>query len=255
MPVSPPGELLREWRTRRRYSQLDLALVADVSAKHLSYVETGRSKPSPEMIVHLCEHLDVPLRMRNDILLAAGFAPRYTQSTIDGSALDELRATVDRLVGTHTTPTIVVDRDWTLVTANASANLFLQGVAPELLEPPVSVVRLSLHPDGLAPRVANFYDYAHHLLTRVRRAATATPSPVLDAVLDEFGHLARRPPTEQPGIYLTLDLHSPAGVISFFSTITVFGSPRDVTLDELALETFHPADQHSRERYEHLTNQ
>lgn len=255
MQVSPPGVLLREWRTRRRYSQLDLALAADVSAKHLSYVETGRSKPSPEMIVHLCEHLDVPLRVRNDILFAAGFAPRYTHSELDGSAVGELHATVEQLVATHTTPTVVVDGDWTLVTANASANLFLQGVAPELLEPPVSVLRLSLHPDGLARRIANFDEYATHLLTRVQRATTAAPSPVLDAVLDEFGHLARRFPAEPPGIYLTLDLDSPVGLISFFSTITVFGSPRDVTLDELALETFHPADQHSRERYEHLTNQ
>lgn len=255
MVSSQTGVMLREWRTRRRFSQLDLALAADVSAKHLSYVETGRSKPSPEMIVHLCEHLDVPLRNRNDILLAAGFAPRYTHSNLEGSADDALRATVEQVVAAHTIPTIVVDRDWTLVTANASASLFLQGVAPELLEPPVNVVRLSLHPDGLAPRIANFDDYATHMLTRIRRVTMATPSPVLDAVLDEFGHLAKRTPTEQPGILLTLDLDSPAGLIRFFSTITVFGSPRDVTLDELALETFHPADQQSRERYEHLTEQ
>lgn len=255
MSVSPPGVLLREWRTRRRYSQLGLALAADVSAKHLSYIETGRSTPSPEMIVHLCEHLDVPLRVRNDILFAAGFAPRYPDSTLDGAAGDELLEAVQQLVDVHTTPTVVVDRDWMLVTANTSAGLFLQGCAPELLEPPVNVVRLSLHPDGLAPRVANFDDYASHILMRVRRAATATPSPILDAVLDEFGHLTGPSvAAPQPGIFLTLDLESPTGLISFFSTVTVFGSPRDVVLDELALETFHPADQISRERYEHVVS-
>jgi hypothetical protein len=205
--------------------------------------------------VHLCEHLHVPLRARNDILFAAGFAPRYTHSKLDDAAADELRATIEQLVHAHTTPTVVVDRDWTLVTANASANLFLQGVAPELLEPPVNVLRLSLHPDGLASRIANFDEYATHLLTRVQHATTAAPSPVLDAVLDEFGHLVGHPATGQPGIYLTLDLDGPTGIISFFSTITVFGSPRDVTLDELALETFHPADQLSRRRFELLTNQ
>jgi transcriptional regulator with XRE-family HTH domain len=252
MTGSPPGVLLRDWRTRRRFSQLDLALLADVSAKHLSYVETGRSKPSPEMIVHLCEHLDVPLRSRNDILLAAGFAPRYRHLPADAPAAREGRDAVERLIATHASPTIVVDRDWNLVTANAAAAVFLTWVAPHLLEPPTNVIRLSLHNDGLAPRIANLGEYATHVLARVRRAIAASPSPALEGLLDEFAHVANAPLPTDDGLFLTLDVDTDAGLVRLFSTITVFGSPRDVGLSELALETFHPADDVSRERLDRL---
>jgi transcriptional regulator with XRE-family HTH domain len=246
VPNPATGSLLREWRTRRRYSQLDLALAADVSTKHLSYIETGRSTPSPEMIVHLCEHLDVPLRRRNEILLSAGHAPRYRHSAYDASSDDEIRRAVDELIATFDHPTVAVDHDWNLVTSNGAAAIFLDGVAAHLLVPPVNVIRLSLHDDGLAPRVANFNDYACHVLTRVKRANDRHPSAHLDQVLDEFGHLISSSSTAMPDIYLTLDLRTDAGVIHFFSTITTFGSPSEVTLDELALETFHPADQRSQ---------
>ncbi|MEX2626565.1 MAG: helix-turn-helix transcriptional regulator [Ilumatobacteraceae bacterium] len=246
MSSSPPGALLRQWRTRRRFSQLDLALAAEVSTKHLSYIETGRARPSPEMVLHLCEHLDIPLKRRNEILLAAGHAPRYGHTVYDPSVDSEVRTTIDQLIAAHLDPTIAVDGDWNLLASNPAAVVFLDGVAPHLLTPPTNVIRMSLHPDGLAARVANFDDYAGHVLARVRQATAASPSATLDQLLDEFGHLASRPTRSSPDIFLTLDLRTAAGVISFFSTITVFGSPRDVALDEVALETFHPADPSSR---------
>lgn len=250
--ASPPGVMLREWRTLRRYSQLDLALAAEVSTKHLSYIETGRSKPSPEMIVHLCEHLDVPFRRRNEILLAAGFAPRYSDTRYDPTVDNDLRAAVEQIVQSNASPAIVVDRDWQLVTANPAALLFLEGVSAALLAPPINVIRVSLHPDGLAPRVANFDEYAAHILARTRRAVTQSPSPILEALLEEFAHLARPETTQRPGILLPLELHTTAGLLRLFSTITTFGSPRDATLEELAIETFYPADPDSRDRLDQL---
>lgn len=218
-----------------------------MSTKHLSYVETGRATPSPEMILHLCEHLDVPLKRRNEILLAAGHAPRYRHSGYDPATDNEVRGAVDELIAAFIHPTVAVDRDWNLVTSNSAAAIFLDGVAAHLLGPPINVIRVSLHSDGLAHRVENFDEYAAHVLARVRRANSAWPSPMLDQVLEEFGHLATPSPSDVPGIYLTLDLRTTAGMVRFFSTITTFGSPSDVTLDELALETFHPADPISQE--------
>lgn len=253
MPSSAPGVLLREWRTRRRYSQLDLALAADVSAKHLSYIETGRSRPSPEMIVHLCDHLDVPLRGRNDILVAAGFAPRYGDTTYDATD-GQLRAAVDTIVAANPYPTVVVDRHWNLVTANPSAGVFLAGVAEHLLAPPANVIRISLHPDGLAPRIVNFTDYTAHVLRRVRRAASVGTSATLGTILEDYAPLTGGDGDDRPSLLLTMDLDTPAGVIRFFSTITTFGSPYDATLEELALETFYPADPTSRRRLADLTD-
>lgn len=238
----PAGVLLREWRTRRRFSQLDLAYRAEVSPKHLSHIETGRSRPSPEMILHLCEHLDVPLGHRNEILLAAGHAPRYQRR--DFAHDRELQANVERIVNSHPYPAVVVDADWNLVSANAAAMMFLEGVAPELLAAPANVIRLSLHPDGLATRVVNFDAYAAHVLARVRRSAEHNPSPVLRALLDEFEHLARHV-DDAVGLILPLEISTPKGIVRMFSTITTFGAPRDVTLDELAIETFYPADDES----------
>jgi transcriptional regulator with XRE-family HTH domain len=253
MSSAAAGTLLREWRTRRRFSQLDLAVTAEVSAKHLSYIETGRSTPSPEMIVHLCEHLDVPLRRRNDILLAAGFAPRYSNSVFDPTVASDLRAAVEQIVSSHTFPAVVVDSDWHLVTANAAAFALLDGVAEHLLQSPSNVIRLSLHPDGLAGRIANFDDYARHILSRARRAVDHAPSAVLEALLDEFAHLATPGPTVGSGILLPLELTTTAGLVRLFSTITTFGSPRDATLEELAIETFYPADPESQHRLTELT--
>ena len=238
--------MLRDWRSQRRHSQLDLATCANVSAKHLSYVETGRSKPSPEMILHLCQHLDVPLRDRNTILLAAGYAPHFHDTPLDHADANDLRRLVDLVISEHRFPTVVVDAQWNLIAANPSAAIFTEHVAVELLEPPTNVIRLSLHPDGLAPHVVNFTDYATHIINRLRRTIDHHPDATLQALLDEFGHLATPHAQHHPGVLLPLELRTARGVIRMFSTITTFGAPHDVTLAELAVETFYPADDHSR---------
>jgi transcriptional regulator with XRE-family HTH domain len=238
------GVMLREWRTRRRFSQLDLALAAEVSAKHLSYVETGRSRPSPEMVLHLCEHLDVPLRDRNTILLAAGYAPTYPQSSYDAVS-GEVRELVDAVVEAHQYPAIVVDGRWGLVAANAAAGLFLTNVSEHLLTPEVNVIRLSLHADGLRPRVLNFDEYAGHVLTRLRRLVARNPDPVLIALLDEFAELGFAAPQSSDGVVLPLVLDIGGTPVRTFSTIATFGTPLEVTLSELAIETFYPADRAS----------
>ena len=174
------GALLKEWRRRRHMSQLDLALDADVSARHLSFIETGRSRPSAEMVMHLAEKLDVPLRDRNQLLLAAGYAPQYAERTIDSPEMAPVREALDLVLSGHEPyPALVVDRWWSLVAANRSVQLFLTGVAPALLEPPANVLRISLHPDGLAPRIANLAEWRAHLLDRLRREVALTADPVL----------------------------------------------------------------------------
>lgn len=235
------GVMLREWRTRRRFSQLDLALASGVSTKHLSYVESGRSRPSPEMVLHLCEHLEVPLRDRNTILLAAGHAPTYSQSSYD-SPTGEVRELVDLVVNAHPYPAVVVDGRWDLVAANAAASLLLVGVADHLLAPTPNVIRLSLHADGLRPRVVNFDEYAGHVLERLRRLVAHSPDPVLVALLDEFADLDVTPPSRGDGIVMPLVLDIDGTQVRMFTTVTTFGTPREVTLSELAIETFYPAD-------------
>jgi transcriptional regulator with XRE-family HTH domain len=233
--------MLREWRARRRFSQLDLAIASGVSAKHLSYVETGRSRPSPEMVLHLCEHLDVPLRDRNAILLAAGHAPTYQQSSYDDPT-SEVRDLVDLVVGAHPYPAVVVDSRWDLVAANAAASLFLIGVADHLMVPTTNVIRLSLHADGLRPRVLNFAEYAGHVLARLRRLEAHSPDPTLTALLEEFGDLDATAPEHSDGVMMPLVLDIGGEAVRMFSTIATFGTPREVTLSELAIETFYPAD-------------
>ncbi|MGE3589276.1 MAG: helix-turn-helix domain-containing protein, partial [Ilumatobacteraceae bacterium] len=230
------GTVLREWRVHRRFSQMDLALLADVSAKHLSYVETGRSRPSPEMILHLCEHLEVPLRDRNAILLAAGHAPRYQHSLYEAADSSEVRQVVDMVLSAHRYPAVVVDSRWNLVSANTAASMFLDDVASDLLVAPINVIRLSLHPTGLAPRVANFAEYAGHVLARLRRLVTHDPDPVLVELLAEFAHLDVGPAPASDGVVLPLELRVGDDIARMFSTITTFGTPREVTLSELAIE-------------------
>jgi transcriptional regulator with XRE-family HTH domain len=233
--------ILREWRTRLRLSQLDLAVASGVSAKHLSYVETGRSRPSPEMVLHLCEHLEVPLRDRNSILLAAGHAPSYPQSSYDAPT-GEVRDLVDLVVNAHPYPAVVVDGRWDLVAANAAASLFLDGVAHHLLSPSINVIRLSLHADGLRPRVANFAEYSGHVLARLRRLVAHSSDPALVALLDEFGHLETTVPVHGDGVVMPLVLDVDGSQVRMFTTIATFGTPREVTLSELAIETFYPSD-------------
>jgi transcriptional regulator with XRE-family HTH domain len=247
---APFGDHLRHWRQHRRLSQQDLALEADVSTRHLSYVETGRAQPSREMVLRLADRLDVPLRERNVLLAAAGFAPMYPARALAHPDLAAARQAVERVLKGHEPhPALAVDRHWNLVAANASVSLLLQGVAPALLEPPINVLRLSLHPDGLGPRLANAAQWRSHLLHRLQQQVAATADVHLQALHDEMTAYPL-PPEQAPrpdgmeacGIVVPLQLHSAQGLLSFISTITIFGTPVDVTLQELAVESFFPAD-------------
>ena len=245
------GDLLRQWRQRRRVSQLDLALEAEISPKHVSFIESGRAQPSREMIVRLAEHLDIPLRERNALLLAGGFAPVYAERSLDDPALASARAAVDLVLKGHEPfPAIAVDRHWSLVAANSAIGFMLEGVDPSLLAPPTNVLRVSLHPQGLGPRVANFVEWRAHVLERLRRQVDATNDAVLQDLLQELREYPTpedaedqpRPARDYAGVVVPFELRTPAGVLAFFGTTTVFGTPVDITLSELAVEAFFPAD-------------
>jgi transcriptional regulator with XRE-family HTH domain len=245
---SPIGDHLREWRTRRRMSQLDLALEAGVSARHLSFLETGRSRPSRDMVLRLCEELEVPLRDRNRLLLAAGFAPAYEERPLEAPELEPVRRAVAQvLTGHEPFPAAVVDRWWNLVAANRNVALFLEGVAGHLLEPPANVLRVSLHPEGMAPRIANLAEWRGHLLDRLRREVTATADGRLAELLAElegYPHPreASPPRPAQGAIAVPLVLRHGDQDLSFFSTVATFGTAVDVTVAELSIEAFFPAD-------------
>lgn len=245
------GDMVREWRQRRRMSQLDLALEADISTRHLSFLETGRSQPSREMVLLLAEKLDMPLREQNIMLVAAGFAPLYSERSLDDPALKSMRAAVDLVLKGHEPyPALAVDRHWSLVSANEALLALVDGVDPALLKPPVNVLRLSMHPAGLARRVVNFTQWRDHLVARLHRQVDLTGDAVLAALIDELRSYpipdtAARTPTTQPdyaGVIVPLRLKAGEGVLTLFSTTTVFGTPVDVTLSELAIEAFFPAD-------------
>lgn len=243
------GSELRQWREARRLSQLALSSTAGVSTRHLSYVETGRSTPSRDLVLHLAETLDVPLRDRNRLLLAAGYAPVYPERPLDHEALrpaaDVLAVVIER---SDPHPTVVVDRHWNLLIANDAAFWLCDGVAPALFDPPANVARLSLHPDGLAPRIRNFDEYASHLLARLRRTAELTGDTQLGALVDELETLSpvqSLPKRHTPGpltVALPLEIDVEGHSLSLFSIIARFGTAIDVTLDELSIETFYPAD-------------
>jgi len=248
--LRPVGEQLRAWRQRRRLSQLDLACDAEISTRHLSFVETGRAAPSREMLLRLAERLAVPLRERNALLLAGGFAPMFKERGLDDPALEVARGVVERVLAAHAPfPALAVDRHWGLVLANAAVAPLLAGVAPDLLEPPANVLRLSLHPRGLAPRIVNFGEWRAHLLARLHAQVVASADPVLAALLRELADYPVPPQSGEPprhetgGIAVPFQLRTDGGVLSFLSTTTVFGTPVDITLSELALETFFPADE------------
>jgi transcriptional regulator with XRE-family HTH domain len=249
--LRPVGDHLRAWRQRRRMSQLDLALEAEISQKHLSFIESGRSAPSREMVLLLSERLGLSLRDRNAMLLAAGYAPHFPERSFDDPALAPARAAIDLILKGHEPyPALAIDRHWRLVAANAALAPLLAGVAdPALLEPPINVLRLSLHPAGLAPRILNLGEWRHHLLERLRGQISLLGDPVLIRLLTELQGLPvpdvprpDRPARDLGGIAVPLELDSPAGRLSLLSTTTVFGTPLDVTLQEIALETFFPAD-------------
>jgi len=243
------GVLIREWRQRRRLSQLDLAIAANVSSRHLSFVETGRSRPTSEMILHLAEHLDVPLRDRNALLLAGGYAPAYAERTLAAPELQAVRGALQRVLAGHEPyPAAVVNRWWELVDANAGIALFTAGASPRLLEPPVNVLRLSLHPDGMAPRIANLPEWRAHLLARLYRQAQATGDPRLYSLYSELeaypgGHGDEAPPPQRTDVVVPLRYQAAARQLSFLSITAVIGTPMDVTVEELAIESFYPADQ------------
>ncbi len=233
-------------------SQLDLASQAGVSSRHLSFVETGKSRPSREMVLHLAEQLDVPLRERNSLLVAAGFAPAYRESSLDEPDLDTVRRAIDVMLANHEPmPAFVVDRAWNLVAANAGVAVFLALLPPELLaETPLNAIKVSVHPDGLSRMIENFDEYAAHLVERLRRQIDGSQDPELIALHDEI--------TSYPNVAAAVDSYDPdtplsvvlpmkvrmddGTVLSFFSTMTVFGAPLDVTLSELAVESFFPSD-------------
>ncbi len=230
-------------------SQLDLALEAEISQKHLSFVESGRSAPSRDMVLRLAERLSVPLRERNLMLLSAGFAPSYPERSLDDPGLKPAREVVELILKGHEPyPALAIDRHWRLVASNNAVAPFLAGVAePSLVVPPVNVLRLSLHPGGLAPAIANLAEWREHLLQRLRDQIAVTGDPVLIRLLAELSGYpapaqAEGTGRDYAGLAVPLRLRSPAGTLSFISCTTVFGTPVDVTVSELALETFFPAD-------------
>lgn len=248
----PVGHLLREWRQRRRLSQLALAGEANISTKHLSFVETGRALPSREMLLDLTEHLNVPMRERNVLLTAAGYAPVFAERSLENPALTEARRVVELVLAGHEPyPALAIDRHWTLVAANRAVAPLLAGVAPALLQPPVNVLRLSLHPDGLAPRIVNLAEWRLHLLARLRRQIEVTADQGLVKLLrelndypltraDKFNTTATE--SDYAGIAVPFRLKTEQGTLAFLSTTTVFGTPIDITLAELAIESFFPAN-------------
>ncbi len=241
----PVGDLLRGWRQRRRLSQLDLANDAEVSARHLSFLETGRSRPSREMLLRLAERLEVPLRERNELLLAAGFAPAYGRRALDAPDMAAVTRALDLVLTAYEPfPALVVDRSWELVMANAGVAPLLDGVAGPLLEPPVNVLRLSLHPDGLAPRIANLPQWRSHVLHRLGREAYLTGDPGLAALHRELSALPGGSDRSAPdGIAVPLRVRAGDEVLSFLSTVTTFGTAVDLTAAELSVEAFLPADE------------
>jgi transcriptional regulator with XRE-family HTH domain len=249
----PVGDLLRQWRQRRRLSQLDLACEANISARHLSFLETGRSRPSRDMVLHLAEQLEVPPRERNALLSAAGYAPAYAERRLDDPALEPARRAIGLVLKGHEPfPALAFDRRYNLVAANAAVRSLTQGCDPELLQPPVNTMRVALHPRGMAPRIANYVQWRAHLLDQVARAAAASADAELEALHRE---LATYPAPESrvvdalpgeadyAGVVVPLRLVTPRGLLNFVTTVTVFGTPMDITLTELALETFFPADE------------
>lgn len=253
---SPFGEHLRHWRQHRRLSQQGLALEAEISTRHLSYVETGRAQPSREMVLRLAERLSVPLRERNALLVAAGFAPMYQARPLDHPDLAAARQAVELVLKGHEpSPALAVDRHWNLVAANAVVPLLLDGVAPWLLEPPVNVLRLSLHPEGLGPRLANSAQWRVHLLHRLQQQIAATADSELQALHDEIAAYPFAEDKDSPlpsPIAVPFELHTHLGTLSFISTITIFGTPVDVTLQELAVESFFPANAETQQALQRL---
>ncbi|TDD27652.1 XRE family transcriptional regulator [Kribbella turkmenica] len=243
----PVGELLRGWRERRRLSQLELANRVEVSTRHVSFVETGRSKPSREMVLRLAEHLDVPLRDRNQLLLAGGYAPVYSEASLHSPSMLAIRTTLRRLLEAHEPyPALVVDRWWNIVESNAGIQLFTTGVDEQLLKAPVNALRLTLHPDGLASRITNIAEVRAAALASLQRQVAGTADPELQDLYDELREYAAGDKPVHPGpteVVVPLNLRYEGRELPLLTTIATFGTPLDVTVSELMIESFYPADE------------
>lgn len=252
------GAMLKTWRERRRMSQLKLALEVEISQRHLSFVESGRSRPSRDMVLRLCNYLELPLREQNALLLAAGHAPAYAERSLDDPELAEARAAIDLILQGHMPyPALAVDRHWTMVAANDAVGALLTGIAAHLLEPPVNALRLSLHPDGLAPRIANLPVWTAHILERLRRQHALSRDDGIADLVDEIegyrkysgdADIGPKVDLDMNAVLVPMVLRTERGLLSFFSTTTVFGTALEVNLSELVLEAFYPADEVTRNR-------
>jgi len=251
------GELIRFWRTQRRLTQLELALDANLSTKHLSFVETGRSQPSRQLLIHLAQHLDLPIAERNRLLLAGGFAPPYLEQPYDGEVMKPLRESLRRLIEAHEpNPALIVDGLWNLIEANEAASLLWDGVDPELLEPPINMLRLGVHPGGL-PRISSMTAACNApLIHRLKRESRDDGDEALGKLIEEVEAYL---PDESPDAPATqpvvsLDLRTPAGEVSLFTVIATLGAPLEVTAANLAIETFLPMDEESAARLQQLSD-
>jgi hypothetical protein len=229
---------------------MELALAAGVSPRHLSFVETGRSKASPELLLTLAEHLEVPLRERNTLLLAGGYAPRYSQTSLDSPDMSRVRDTLETMLRRHDPyPGLVIDRYWNVVLANAGALRLTEGLPQHVVGPPMNIFRVSLHPDGLAGSTANFEEWAYYLLSQLHRSTTLTGDPEFERLMDEVSSFPAvealgdwRRQSAEPEILVPFRIDLAGTELSLYTTLTVFGTPQDVTLAELAVELFYPAD-------------
>ena len=250
------GDHLREWRQRRHLSQLDLAVDAEISARHLSFVETGRAAPSREMVLKLAERLDVPLRERNVLLVAAGYAPAFPQRSLDDPALKPARAAIDLVLKAHEpNPALAYDRHWNLVSANRMVMPLLDGIPARLLGLPFNILRLAFHPEALAARTVNLAEWCSHLLERLHRQCEATADPELLKLYQElkaFPIPARSAPLSSDNVAIPFRMRLDGEVLSFISTTVIFGTPVDITLSELAIETFFPADESTAARMRNI---
>lgn len=241
------GVLLREWRRRRNLSQLELASRAGVSTRHVSFVETGRSRPTPGMIIRLCDELAVPLREQNRVLLAGGFAPTHPEHRLSDPPMADIAEAIEAILSAHLPyPALVIDPAWDLVAANDAVYSILGGVAPRLLEPPVNVIRLSLDPEGLAPMIRNLDEWRGHLIARLRHEYDVGRDERLAAIIEEYAADPPSSPEQTPGLVVPLRLMVGDEEARLWSTTTVFGTPREVTVSELAIEAFYPADAATR---------
>jgi transcriptional regulator with XRE-family HTH domain len=258
--IRPIGLYLREWRQRRRMSQLELACEAEISSRHLSFLETGRPRPSREMILRLAEQLEIPMRERNVLLVAAGYAPMFPERTLDDPCFKAARRAIDLVLeGQKPYPAFAIDRHWKIVASNGAIPELFEGVATHLLRPPIDALRLSLHPQGLAPRIANLPEWRAHLLARLRRQIDLTADGVLVDIMRELleysmpaGTGLSRSVAEEHSLVVPFKIVTRTGLLSLFSTTTVFGTPVDVTLSELALELFFPANGETAEAIRRL---